>query len=65
MNENYLKYKYYASRCEMADEYKKITGEELQPLGENMLRWKKKWDNIQWNKRKIRKSKRKNTRINR
>ena len=41
MNENYLKYKYYASRCEMADEYKKITGEELQPLGEDWENYKK------------------------
>lgn len=41
MNENYLKYKYYTSRCEMADEYKKITGEELQPLGEDWENYKK------------------------
>ena len=40
MNENYLEYKYYASRCEMADEYKKITGEELQPLGEDWENYK-------------------------
>ena len=40
MNEEELEWLYYASRCESADEYKKITGEDLQPLGEDWENYK-------------------------